>query len=60
MPNTDSDMPNKDQCQAQESPDDDERDPPALVVYFIEPCGFRSDNEDLHRYVDWNIIFYHR
>lgn len=53
-------MPNKDQCQAQESPDDDERDPPALVVYFIEPCGFRSDNEDLHRYVDWNIIFYHR
>lgn len=28
---------------------DDERDPPALVVYIVEPCGFRSDNEDIHR-----------
>ncbi|ODN04072.1 Mediator of RNA polymerase II transcription subunit 13 [Orchesella cincta] len=44
------------ECQAQENPDDDERDPPALVVYFIEPCGFRSDNDDLHRMVSLGLL----
>ena len=32
-----------------ENVDEDERDPPALVVYLVEPFGFAQDNKDLHR-----------
>lgn len=35
-----------------EPSEDDERDPPAIVIYIIDPFGFGSDDEDIHRFVN--------
>lgn len=38
-----------------EQSEDEERDPPAIVIYVIDPFGFSSDNEDIHRFVMKNF-----
>ncbi|CAG7730040.1 unnamed protein product [Allacma fusca] len=39
-----------------ETVDEDERDPPALVVYLVEPFGFGADNKDLHRMANLGLL----
>ncbi|XP_035704664.1 mediator of RNA polymerase II transcription subunit 13-like isoform X3 [Folsomia candida] len=39
-----------------EPSEDDERDPPAIVIYIIDPFGFGSDDEDIHRLAKLGLL----